>query len=361
MVKSVHHVMVTGGTGFIGGRFSECVSREGSVVHLLARDREKADRARNEGYRVTLGDLGDPDAIRQAVRGCDRVYHCAHAFSIGMADAIRVNVGGTRNVLEAARDEGVSRFIYLSSVAVYGQTPPDGTDERRDTPLTGDPYSDSKILAEQEVLSFSKQYGLPVVILRPGIVYGPASKVWSIGIILALRAKHPIVVGSGDGICNLLYVDNLVDAMILAGTVEGVEGEAFIMTDGVPCTWGEYIGHYARMLGMETAPSCPRWLAHLVAYSFYPLFWMAHRLPRTPSWEPARFLVRGSRFALNTIREPALRICAFLPRDIHYFTHRATFDIQKARESLGYRPRVSLIEGMAKTEEWLRRAGYLDR
>jgi nucleoside-diphosphate-sugar epimerase len=352
--------MVTGGTGFIGGRFSECMAREGAVVHLLARDREKADRAREAGYRVTLGDLGDPDAIREVTRGCDQVYHCAHTFSLGMADAIRVNVGGTRNLLEAARDEGVSRFIYLSSASVYGQTPPDPTDESRDIPLTGDPYSDSKILAEQEVISFSKKFGLPVVILRPAIVYGPASRVWSIGIIEALQAKHPIVVGNGDGICNSLYIDNLVDAMILAGTVDGVEGEAFIITDGEPCTWGEYVGYYARMLGMESPPSCPTWLAHIVAYKSYFFYVLLEQLRDTPSWEPARFLVRGSRFALRTIRELFLRVCAFLPRHIQYFTHRAAFDIRKSREILGYQPRVRLEEGMARTEVWLRSEGYLD-
>ena len=352
--------MVTGGTGFIGGRFSECIAREGAVVHILARDPEKADRARKAGYRVTLGDLADPDAIREAVRGCDQVYHCAHAFSLGMKDAIRVNVGGTRTLLEAARDEGVSRFIYLSSVAVYGQTPPDGTGESRDTPLTGDPYSDSKILSEQEVISFSKKYGLPVVILRPAIVYGPDSRFWSIGIIEALRAKHPIVVGKGDGLCNSLYIDNLVDAMILAGTVDGVEGEAFIITDGVPCTWREYVGRYARMMGMESPPSCPKWLAWIVAMKSKFLVMMIDRLRETPGREPARFLVRGFRFTLKAIRELHLRLCAFLPRDIRYFTHRAAFDIHKAREILGYRPRVSLDDGMTKTEEWLRREGFLD-
>jgi len=239
---STNHVMVTGGTGFIGGRFSERLVEAGATVHLLARNREKADEARKGGYHVTDGDLSDTDALHKAVRGCERVFHCAHNFSLGMADAIRVNVGGTRNLLEAARDEGISRFIYLSSVAVYGEKPPDGTDESRDLPLTGDPYADSKILAEKEVLSFSRTHGLPVVILRPAIVYGPASRVWSIGIVRSLQAKDTIVVGNGDGICNSLYVDNLVDAIILADETDAAVGEAFNITDGEVCTWGEYIG-----------------------------------------------------------------------------------------------------------------------
>ena len=357
---STNHVMVTGGTGFIGGRFSERLVEAGATVHLLARNREKADEARKGGYHVTDGDLSDTDALHKAVRGCERVFHCAHNFSLGMADAIRVNVGGTRNLLEAARDEGISRFIYLSSVAVYGEKPPDGTDESRDLPLTGDPYADSKILAEKEVLSFSRTHGLPVVILRPAIVYGPASRVWSIGIVRSLQAKDTIVVGNGDGICNSLYVDNLVDAIILADETDAAVGEAFNITDGEVCTWGEYIGYYARMLGMTAPPSCPKWLANIVAYAFLPPFVLAGRM-HTPSWEPARFLVRGIRFALNAIREPSFRICALRPGNIRYFTHRAVFDIRKAGEVLGYRPRVGLDEGMAKTEAWLRREGYLDK
>ncbi len=352
--------MVTGGTGFIGGRLSERLAEAGATVHLLVRNREKADGARKAGYHVTVGDLGDKDGLREAVRGCEQVFHCAHTFSLGMADAIRVNVGGTRNLLEVSREEGISRFIYLSSVAVYGRNPPDGADENLNLPLTGAPYNDSKILTEKEVLSFSKTHGLPVVIIRPAIVYGPASLSWSTRIIEAFQAKYTIVVGKGDGICNTLYIDNLVDAMILAGESDAAEGEAFNITDGEACTWGEYVGYYARMLGITNPPSCPRWLAYTVAYTFSPLSLMIRRLQHTPSWEPARFLVRGSRFALKAIREPGLRICALPPGDIRYFTHRATFDIRKAREDLGYRPRVSLDEGMAKTEAWLRSEGYLD-
>ncbi len=359
-MNSQNHVMVTGGTGFIGGHLSKRLVEVGATVHLLARNPEKADEARKSGYHVTEGDLSDTDAINEAMRGCERVFHCAHNFQLGLEDAIRVNVGGTKNLLQAARKEGVSRFIYLSSVAVYGLTPPDGTDESHEPQLTGDPYADSKILAEKEVLSFSRKHGLPVVILRPAIVYGPASRVWSINILRSLQGRDTIVVGDGDGICNSLYVDNLVDSIILADESDVAVGEAFNITDGEVCTWKEYIGYYARMLGLEAPPSCPKWLAYIVAYTFLPPFVLEGMLPQSISWEPARFFVRGTRFVLNTIREPSFRICAFRPGNIRYFTHRAAYDIRKAREILGYRPRVGLDEGMAMTEAWLRREGYLD-
>jgi nucleoside-diphosphate-sugar epimerase len=352
--------MVTGGTGFIGGRLAERLASEaGATVHILARNREKAELAQESGYRVTLGDMGDPDALRDSVDGCDLVYHCAHTFSLGMADALRINVGGTRNLLKAARNAGVSRFIYLSSVAVYGQTPPVGTDESRELRTTGDPYGDSKIAAEKEVLAFGEKHGLPVVILRPAIVYGPRSKIWSLGIVHGLQARHPMVIGDGNGICNSLFIDNLVDAMVLATTVEEAVGEVFIITDGEPCTWEEFIGYYARMMGMQSPPGCPISLAYLVSYLFHPLFLLMLKLRDTPSREPARFIVRGCRYALNRLREIGLRVCAFTPGDIRYFTHRAAFDIRKAREILGYQPRIGLEDGMARTEEWLKREGYL--
>ncbi len=354
------HVMVTGGTGFIGGQLAErLVEEEGAIVHILARDIEKADRIGREGYRVTVGDMNDPDALREAVGGCDLVYHCAHAFGLGMADALRVNVGGTRNVMEAAHDEGVSRFVYLSSVAVYGRTPMDGTDETVELDPTGDPYADSKIEAEKEILRFSREHGLPAVILRPAIVYGPRSTVWSLGILRSISARHPFVIGDGSGICNSLYIDNLVDAMLLAGEVKDAVGEAFIITDGEPVTWGEFVGHYARMLGLKSPPACPRGLALVVSSLFHPFYLAAVGLQKTPSWEPARFAVHATRRALNIFREAGLRICAHRPGDIRFFTHKAAFDTGKARELLGWQPEVSLVEGMAITEAWFSEQGYV--
>jgi len=328
-------------------------------VRVLARRPEKTGRARAIGCQEIIGDQGDLHALEEAAKGCDLVYHCAHAFGLGMADALRINVGGTRNVLEAARSGGASRFIYISSVAVYGITPADHTDESRRLRPTGDPYADSKIDAEREVVRYSRSHGLPCVILRPAIVYGPRSKVWSLGICLALKARHPLVVGSGDGICNSLYVDNLIDAMLLAGWIDRAVGESFILTDGSPFTWREFIGYYARMMGIESPPGCPESLAYPVAYLFQPLFLLERSLRKTPVREPARTLVRGGRFAVNALRELGLRRCAFTPRDIRFFTHRAAFDIRKAREILGYEPKVGLGEGMARTEAWLREEGYL--
>jgi nucleoside-diphosphate-sugar epimerase len=359
-MSAAARVLITGGTGFIGGRIAErFASERGATVHVLARSPEKAARLAGGRFRVVTGDMRDAAAAERAAEGCDLVVHGAHAFGLPMDEAVRVNVGGARNLLRAAHAAGARRFIYLSSVAVYGRTPPDGTDESRPLVPTGDPYADSKIAVESEVRAFGRRHGFPIVILRPAIVYGPRSKVWSLGIIHALRAKHPIVVGRGDGICNVHYIDNLVDAVFLAAEVDAAAGEAFIVTDGAPCTWAEFVGHYARMLGMDAPPSCPAWLARFVASLFHPIDRATLRLRRTPAREPARFLVRATRLALRLLREPGLRICQFTPKDLLYFTHRAAFDIGKARDVLGYAPRVGLEEGMARTEAWLRKEGYL--
>ena len=177
--------------------------------------------------------------------------------------------------------------------------------------------------------------------------------------IHALRAKHPIVVGRGDGVCNLNYVDNLVDAVFLAAESERAVGETFIVTDGTPCTWAEFVGRYARMIGMDRAPSCPEALARTVAALFHGIDVATARLKHTPGGEPARFLVRGTRLGLRLLREPGLRICQFTPKDLAYFTHRAAFDVTKARVVLGFAPEVDRDEGMARTEAWLREEGYL--
>ncbi len=360
MKLSSKHVMVTGGTGFIGGRLAERLAgKYGTTIHILARDGEKAERAAGKGYKVSVGDMNDPEAVWDAVEGCDLVFHCAHSFSLGMTESLRINVGSTRLLLEASLKAGVKRFVYMSSVAVYGRRPPDGADESVKLRITGDPYADSKIAAEKEVLAFGMSHGLSVVILRPPVVYGPASGIWSVGIVRSLQAKHPIVIGKGDGTCNYNYIDNLVDASILAATVKGASGETFVITDGEACSWREFVGYYSRMLDIESPPRCPLVIAYVISCKFYPVYLALQKLHDTPGWEPARFLIRATRRVLTLLREASLRICAFTPKDVRYFTNKAAFEISKARDILGYEPKVDLREGMRRTEEWLRDEGYL--
>jgi nucleoside-diphosphate-sugar epimerase len=325
-------VLVTGATGLIGRRLVERLcAQDGVVIRALVRDPMKAKALHAPSVEIVLGDITRPETLREAVAGCQVVVHCAaRVTERGRWDEFwESNVEGTRHVLEAAARAGVERFVHVSSIAVYGLFPRDGTDESFPYHPCGNAYCDTKIEAEKLAFEYHRRRGVPLVVLRPGIVYGPRSQHWTIRIIELLKANRLFLLGRADGICNHVYVDNVVDALSLALANDAVLGEAFIITDGRATTWREFFGYYAQMLGRKAVPHLPA--------------------------APAKLLLHllGGIFRLRGHPPP------FSPKIVEYLHHRAVFRIEKARERLGYTPRISLEEGMRRTEEWLREAGYL--
>ena len=176
------HVCVTGGTGFLGSYLLRDLLANGTNVRVLARPSPRSERLAAAGVEIVPGDLRDPESIAHAVRGADIVYHLA--AKVGAApyeDYFEMNVDGTARVLEACAANGVGQFVYASSLAVYGPVA-EGTRIDEHTPFDHkpelrDPYSESKIKADQLVSAFAKQSGMPTVIVREGIIYRSRSTV----------------------------------------------------------------------------------------------------------------------------------------------------------------------------------------
>lgn len=330
MEMSSVSALVTGASGFIGARLVQRLTHEGCVVRALVRDIRKAESLRRFRVAVAEADLRDTVSLRKIVSNCDIVFHCA-AITTEMGDRrifYQTNVLGTKNMIEASLASGVSRFVHLSSVAVYGFDPPETVDETQSFAYTGNPYADSKIDAEKEVWHVSRR-GMAVVILRPTNVYGPGSYTWTVRPVELLRSGRLFLVDGGNGICNHLYIDNLLDAIILAAQSRDAIGEAYQVTDGHPITWKEFFGYYAEMAGRKGIPSIPARLASVIGWAAEKASLVSGKPPRITR-EAIRFLKRRSRFS-----------------------------IEKARRELRFEPRVSLTEGMVKTGQWLRENGYL--
>ncbi len=336
--------MITGANGFIGKRLAErLANEEGARVRGLVR-RVGADASAEQ---IVIGDITDADAVRRAVDGCNVVVHCA-AMQVAhnrrfeqikqsgfskkatvreargrLADFRRVNVDGTLNLLRAARARSVERFVHISTINVHGFPPPANANAESPLRFDGDFYSVSKAEGERAAWQFARENGLALTVIRPACTYGPRSEAWTMQPLRRVRRGAPVLIGNGDGICNAVYIDNLVDLILLAMKNDAAVGQAFIGAEGRGVTWREFYGAYARMLGMSHLNSIPRGAALALAVGFQVVARITGRAP---------FLSRAS---------------------VEFYSHRVVYDISKAQTILGYAPRVSFEEGMRKTEDWL--------
>jgi 2-alkyl-3-oxoalkanoate reductase len=324
MADAPARVLVTGASGFIGRRLVERYREMGAEVRGV-------DVAADPERGVVAGDVTEPGAWQAQAEGCDLVVHTAAIIGFGGRQERywRVNALGTRRALDAAARAGAKRFLHLSSIVVFGVDFPDGVEETWPTRTTGAPYTDAKIVSEQAVLAAHAAGEVPCTIVRPGDVYGPASRPWAIMIVEALKAGPVARQDRGRGIFSPVYVDNLVDGIVLAGASEAAEGHVFTVTDGVGVENREYFGRFCEWLGKPPPRSLP---AAVMKAATWPI-------------EKAAEL-RGGESNLN-------------PGTVDYMRRRGTYSIRKARETLGYEPRVGLDEGMERMRQWLAAEGYL--
>ncbi len=317
-------VFVTGALGFIGRALLERYRAAGAEVGGV-------DRIAEPDLGVVAGDVVDPSPWQDRLDGCDLVFHTAAVVSnVASEEAFwRVNVLGTRRLLEAAAAAGVGRFVHLSSVAAYGFDFPDGVDETHPLRPNGNHYVDTKVASEQVVLQAHAAAEIACSIVRPADVYGPGSRPWTVLPVEMIRAGRFLLPEGGEGIFSPVYVDNLVDGLEAVGGREEASGHVFILGDGVGVSTNEFFGHYTRMLGSGPIRTLPTPLATAGAALF---------------GTALKALGRETEVSRETMRMLA---------------RRGTYSIAKARRLLGYEPKVDLPEGMQRTERWLADRGML--
>ncbi len=322
--------LVTGASGFIGGHLARRLVAEGRAVRVLCRPASVArlDAETRRRAEIAEGDLRDAGSVARAVRGAGRVFHCGgHVSDWGTEEQFTdVNVAGTQRVLDAACDAQVERVVHLSSIAVFGVPSPPSFDDGSPYGPGGDPYSRTKIAGERAALLAHERRGLPVVALRPAVVYGPRST-WVEEPVAMLRANKMFLLGGGEGTCHPCYIENLVDAMLLAAEHPRAVGRAYIVADDEPISFAEYFNHLARMV--DKAPirrSIPLPVARAMATGF-------------ETWAGVRR--SGARPLLTHVA-------------IDMVTARSRMSMRRIREELGFRPRYGVSAAMAEVERWVR-------
>nr|WP_329690918.1 NAD-dependent epimerase/dehydratase family protein [Caldimonas sp.] len=308
--------LVVGGTGFIGTRLVKALADRGVGVRVLSRGLASA-RVALSGLpaEVVSGSHDDPAVLARALEGIEVVYHLAKATGKRWQDYVVGDVEPTRVLAEASLAHGVRRFIYTGTIDSYdsasasavidGDTPLDAQIERRNL------YARSKAACEALLQKMQRERGLPLVIFRPGIVIGPGSPPahWGVGMFHSdTRAEYW---GDGTTKLPLVLVDDVAEALALAMTTPGIEGQTFLLTDEPVLSAREYVAEYsaASRARIDASPT-PIW-------RFFAL-------------DVAKEAVK------HLIRHPNRRVPSY--RDWDCRSHRARYDSSKTRQALGWQP-----------------------
>ena len=321
--------LITGATGFVGSHLAEACLGRGWAVRALVRAGSDTQALEKVGVTLLRGELTDAPALK-AGDGVDVVFHCAaRVGDWGPIDEYRaINVEGLRGLLEACKGRPLKRFVHFSSLGVYAARDHHGTDETEPPPESHiDGYTQSKVEAERLALAYQREHGVPVVVLRPGFIYGPRDRTILPKLVENLRGGIVRYLGTGEQALNTIYVANLVGAALLAAEADGVVGEVFNLTDGEAVSKRRFIEGVADGLGLpRPRGSVPMWLARVMAN-----------------------LMEGVARAVGAKQPPRLTQAR-----LKFLGLNLDFSIAKARARLGYAPTWTFERGLAETLAWYR-------
>lgn len=326
-------IAVTGGTGFAGSHLVRRLLVDGhEVTSLDLGDGLEGDELRSAGALLLQGSVTDRAAVDEAVAGADIVYNMASAFrDIHAPNELywKVDVDGTRTVLEASRAAGVQRVVHCSTQGVHGILHVVPGDE--DSPIAPrDYYCEAKYHAERACEEFIAQ-GYDVVIVRPTSIYGPGDTHGWLTLFRMIKSGRFLMIGDGKTWNHPVYVENLVQVLVLAGQVPEAKGRTYIAADDRAVTLNELVASVATTLGVDL---------RMFRFPFYQLAWMA---------------AAGAEMAARPFKvEPLI-----FRRRLSWFRTNRAFSIARAQRELGYAPAVPLAEGLARTACWYRERGLL--
>jgi len=325
-------ILVTGGTGFTGKALVRRLLDDGhKVVALDYKEGLKTKELRDWGAEVIIGSVTDREVVEKAMQGIEIVQHMAAAFremDVPESYYDEVNVEGTRTVLDAAKKAGVKRFIYTSTCGVHGNVDNPPGDET--APIQpADYYQKTKYMAEPIVMEYHSP-DMPCVILRPAAIYGPGDPERFFMIFKRVASGKFPMFGSGKTLYHPLYIDNLVDALVLAMAPGKGDGEAYLIADEEYVEIEDLVKRTAKALGTDV---------------------------KVPHYPVMPLVIAGH--VCEKICKPIHITPPIFPRRVDWYRQNRAFKIDKAKRDLGYQPKVGLDEGLKRTAEWYRAEGYL--
>jgi nucleoside-diphosphate-sugar epimerase len=329
---SMAKILVTGGTGFLGGCLVRRLVATGHAVRALVRSPEKSKQLADLGVEIVLGDVTQPASLSQAMAGIDLVYHIAATFrqqNVSDKKMWAINCQGVQNMLDAAIAAGtVQHFVHCSTIGVHGNiiTPP----ANEETPYApGDVYQASKTGGEKIAIEYLKQGKLPITIFRPGGIYGPGDMRF-LKLFRSINKQRFVMIGSGEVLYSLIYIDDLIDGILLCGTHPNALGKIYILTGEPALTLNEFVAIIAEVMGKPL----PKW--HIPVSPVYFTSFICEMTGKLFGFEP-----------------PLYR------RRVDFFRKDRSFSLDKAHYELSFFPRVDIKAGLTCTARWYQEQGLL--
>jgi nucleoside-diphosphate-sugar epimerase len=319
--------LITGATGFIGKHLALALTRKGRSIKCLVRKTSQTNFLEQLGAELTYGDINDISSLKNALLDVDIIYHAAgEVFSSVDENYYNVNVAGIQNLLEACAYASVKKLIHFSSSSATGPN------SNRNIPVTEDspcnpitPYGASKLEGEKIIRKLSEQHNIPIVIIRPPLVYGPGVSQSSRVLMFLKLIDQGLfrTIGDGNNLVSLCYIDNLIQGLLLAEEEKKAEGKIYFLSDIKPYT----VNEVAATIAQEQGKPIPT--AHIPLWAASPLSFMLGI--------GSKLFGFNSPLTRNTVKE---------------LKNSWYVDISKAQKDLGYQPRVEFRDGVKKTVEW---------
>jgi 2-alkyl-3-oxoalkanoate reductase len=322
-------VLVTGAAGFLGGHVTDLLLASGERPRVLIRPGEGLSPSAQANVDVHRGDVGDRAALEPALRGVDRVLHCAARCGPWgpAAEYESTNVRALQTLVRAALDAGVRRLVHVSSITVHGNDVGGVADESAPLREEPNPYSRSKLAGERVLERMIRDDGAPVTIVRPGWIYGPRDRASFARVARMIDKGRMVMVGAGANHLPLIYVRDAAQGVLLASESRQAAAKAYLLINDESVTQRDYINAIAAELGAP-APKrrIPYRLGLMLGAGAESLGRLSHREQAPPVMRYGIQLLGGEN----------------------------RFTITRARRELGFAPQVDLAEGVRRSVEWYR-------
>ena len=321
--------LIIGANGFVGACLTKRLLKMKWKVSVFVRSESKLSKLGKEAGQVKIftGNVTDIGSLKEAIKGIDVVFNCAAALPyhhLPDKNYWESNVKGVNNIMEVCNNLKVKRVVHISTVGIYGPASGGIINENSEFKIS-DVYSKTKLEGEKIVWGYIKK-GFPATIIKPTIAYGPGDlRPGFLNLFVLISKNMFILVGKGNNYFHTIYIENLVDVLVLAATEDNAIGEDFIIGD-YPCpTMKKIVKTIARVQGKKTYPF---YIPMIIAYIVGIFFDFFERL--------------GLPSPLNT-------------RRVKFITQDKRYNTEKARKVLGYRARIGLSEGIKRTFDWYRK------